>query len=39
VVRSVYPDFQAERVRAIVPNRNPEDTEHFIDGLKRAGLD
>jgi DNA-binding SARP family transcriptional activator len=39
VVRSVYPDFQAERIRAIVPNRNPEDTEHFIDGLKRAGLD
>jgi DNA-binding SARP family transcriptional activator len=39
VVRSVYPDFQADRVRAIVPNRNPEDTEHFIDGLKRAGLD
>jgi DNA-binding SARP family transcriptional activator len=38
VVKSVYPDFQAERVRAIVPNRNPEDTEHFIDGLKRAGL-
>jgi DNA-binding SARP family transcriptional activator/TolB-like protein len=38
VVRSVYPDFQAERVRSIVPNRNPEDTEHFIDGLKRAGL-
>jgi DNA-binding SARP family transcriptional activator len=39
VVKSVYPDFQADRVRAIVPNRNPEDTEHFIDGLKRAGLD
>jgi DNA-binding SARP family transcriptional activator len=38
VVRSVYPDFQAERVRSIVPNRNPEDTDHFIDGLKRAGL-
>jgi len=39
VVRSVYPDFHAERVRAIVPNRNPSDTEHLIDGLKRAGLD
>lgn len=39
VVRSVYPDFHAERVRAIVPNRNPADTEHLIDGLKRAGLD
>jgi DNA-binding SARP family transcriptional activator/TolB-like protein len=38
VVKSVYPDFQAERVRSIVPNRNPEDTEHLIDGLKRAGL-
>ena len=38
VVRSVYPDFQAERVRSIVPNRNPADTEHLIDGLKRAGL-
>jgi DNA-binding SARP family transcriptional activator/TolB-like protein len=38
VVKSVYPDFQAERVRSIVPNRNAEDTEHFIDGLKRAGL-
>ncbi|WP_459852984.1 BTAD domain-containing putative transcriptional regulator [Dongia sp. agr-C8] len=38
VVKSVYPDFQAERVRSIVPNRNSEDTEHFIDGLKRAGL-
>jgi TolB-like protein/Flp pilus assembly protein TadD len=39
VVKSVYPDFQADRVRSIVPNRNPEDTEHLIDGLKRAGLD
>lgn len=39
VVRSVYPDFQTDRVRAIVPNRNPEDTEHLIEGLKRAGLD
>jgi DNA-binding SARP family transcriptional activator len=39
VVRSIYPDFQTDRIRAIVPNRNPEDTEHFIDGLKRAGLD
>ncbi|WP_395020548.1 BTAD domain-containing putative transcriptional regulator [Dongia sp.] len=38
VVKSVYPDFQADRVRAIVPNRNSEDTEHLIDGLKRAGL-
>jgi DNA-binding SARP family transcriptional activator/TolB-like protein len=39
VVKSVYPDFQADRVRSTVPNRNPEDTEHFIDGLKRAGLE
>jgi len=38
VVRSVYPGFQVERVRTIVPNRNPADTEHLIDGLKRAGL-
>lgn len=38
VVKSVYPDFKAERVRSIVPNRDPEDTEHLIDGLKRAGL-
>jgi len=37
-LRSVYPKFEVENVRNIVPNRHRSDTEHLIDGLKLAGL-
>ncbi len=38
LVRETYPRFEAESVRGIVPNRNREDTDHLIDGLRLAGL-
>jgi DNA-binding SARP family transcriptional activator/tetratricopeptide (TPR) repeat protein len=38
MVRETYPKFAVASVRDIVPNRNPADTEHLIDGLRLAGL-
>jgi DNA-binding SARP family transcriptional activator len=38
LVRETYPRFEVASVRDIVPNRNPADAEHLIDGLRLAGL-
>jgi DNA-binding SARP family transcriptional activator/Tfp pilus assembly protein PilF len=38
MVRETYPKFAVASVRDIVPNRNPADTEHLVDGLRLAGL-
>jgi len=38
VVREIYPEFRLEYLSRIIPDRHAEDTEHLIDGLKRAGL-
>ncbi len=37
-VLTAHPDFSIDNWRRILPNRYPEDTEHFIEGLKKAGL-
>ncbi|MGH6913038.1 MAG: tetratricopeptide repeat protein, partial [Geminicoccales bacterium] len=37
-VLKVHPDFSLERWAAIQPDRNPDDTHHFIAGLRKAGL-
>lgn len=33
-----YPGFRIEKWLALVPNRNPEDTEHYEYGLRAAGF-
>jgi DNA-binding SARP family transcriptional activator/TolB-like protein len=38
VVRSVYPDFRVDDIKAIVPNKYSTDTDHLIEGLRLAGL-
>ncbi len=37
-VRSAHPNFVAERWADVQPDRYTEDIEHFLEGLKRAGL-
>lgn len=37
-VLEAHPDFSLERWAEVQPDKNPEYTEHFVDGLKRAGL-
>ena len=37
-VRRAHPDFAAERWADVQPDKYPEDVEHFLEGLKRAGL-
>ena len=34
----VQPDFSIDRWADILPDKNPDDIEHFIEGLKKAGL-
>jgi tetratricopeptide (TPR) repeat protein len=34
----VYPDFRVEHWLSIVPNRNADDTRHYMDGLRSAGF-
>lgn len=38
ILREKYPGFSARGWAHIVPDRNPEDTEMFVEGLERAGL-
>jgi DNA-binding SARP family transcriptional activator/TolB-like protein len=38
LVRASLPDFRADRLWIIVPNRHEEDTRHLIEGLRKAGL-
>ncbi len=33
-----YPDFTIERWLAVVPNKRPEDTQRYADGLRMAGF-
>lgn len=33
-----YPDFRIERWTAMIPNRRPEDTRRYADGLRLAGF-
>ncbi len=37
-VRKAHPNFVAERWATVQPDKYDEDVEHFLDGLKRAGL-
>ena len=32
------PDFSIQRIRENVPLKDPSDIEHFIGGLRKAGL-
>ncbi|HUG61655.1 MAG TPA: tetratricopeptide repeat protein [Methylomirabilota bacterium] len=38
LARESLPDINVQKLWTIVPNRNPADTQHYIDGLRRAGL-
>ena len=37
-VRKAHPNFVAERWATVQPDKYKKDVEHFLDGLKRAGL-
>ena len=37
-VLEAHPDFSLERWAEVQPDKDPEYTEHFVEGLKRAGL-
>lgn len=37
-VLAAHPNFTTDKWASIVPDKNPEDVAHFIDGLKKAGL-
>jgi adenylate cyclase len=37
-VLRVHPRFSLEHWQGVPPNRNPEDNERFIEGLRLAGL-
>lgn len=37
-VLTTHPDFSVDRWAQVQPDRYPADTEHFIEGLKKAGL-
>lgn len=36
--RTVHPNFSIKRWEQIIPDRLPEDTQHFLEGLKKAGF-
>lgn len=38
LARQSLPDFETDKLWTIVPNRNPADTRHLIQGLRRAGF-
>ena len=37
-VLEAYPNFKLEYWRGVQPDQNPDDTEHFVEGLRKAGL-
>ena len=37
-VLQAHPNFTTKQWASIVPDKNPDDVEHFIEGLKKAGL-
>jgi adenylate cyclase len=37
-VHALNPNFSASFIDAVTPLRNPADRDHFIDGLRKAGL-
>lgn len=37
-VLTAHPDFSVVNWGCVQPDRYPEDTEHFVEGLKKAGL-
>ena len=37
-VRQAHPNFSVDRWAAVQPDKYPEDVQHFLEGLKRAGL-
>ena len=38
LVMEAYPTFKLEYWQRVQPDRNPEDTDHFVTGLRLAGL-
>ncbi|WP_299777460.1 adenylate/guanylate cyclase domain-containing protein [uncultured Roseobacter sp.] len=38
LVREAHPNFSVERWAAVQPDKFEEDVQHFLDGMKRAGL-
>jgi DNA-binding SARP family transcriptional activator/TolB-like protein len=38
LVRQTLPDFRTDHLWVILPNRDDSDTQHLIDGLRKAGL-
>ncbi len=37
-VLQAHPNFSLERWQAVLPDKNPEETAHFVEGLRKAGL-
>ncbi len=37
-VHAINPTFSATFIDAVLPFRNPADRDHYIDGLRKAGL-
>ncbi len=38
LARQSLPDFSTDRLWTVVPNRDPVDTRHLVDGLRLAGM-
>ena len=38
LVLEAHPDFSLQQWETIQPDKNPDDTAHFVEGLKKAGL-
>lgn len=36
--RKAHPNFSLKRWESVQPDRLPEDTQHFVEGLKKAGF-
>ncbi len=37
-VLRVHPEFSLDHWAEVQPDKNPDDIEHFIEGLRKAGL-
>ncbi len=35
---AAHPDFSVEQWSKMLPDKYPDETEHFIEGLQKAGL-